>query len=97
VEGVLYARQSKISQSITTNSATGNSRDVPGYGLLNLYGQYEFDNLGISIRAGVENLLNKFYADPLSGFNRVLDSDVLVGARIPGIGRNFYGKLSYHW
>ncbi len=97
IEGVVFAKQTKISQSITTNSATGDNREVPGYGLLNLYGQYEFSDSGISIRAGVENLLDKTYADPLSGFNRVLNSDVPVGARIPGIGRNFYGKLSYHW
>jgi iron complex outermembrane receptor protein len=97
LQGIAFARQSKISQTITANSAAGTTDPIPGYGLLNVYGHYNHDATGISIRAGIENILDKRYEDPLSGFNRVLGSDVAVGDRLPGIGRNFYATLSYHW
>ena len=44
VEGVLYAKQSKISQTITANSTSGNTGPVSGYALLNLHGYYNFCN-----------------------------------------------------
>jgi len=97
LQGIAFTRQSKISETITSNSAAGTTDPVPGYGLLNIFGHYNHDATGISIRAGIENLLDKRYEDPLSGFNRVLGSDVAVGDRLPGIGRNFYATMSYHW
>jgi len=86
-EGIAYDGQDEI--SVTNDElATG------GYGLLNLraglsLGQYT------SFSAGVQNLLDRDYADHLSGINRVAESDVPLGARLPGIGRSYY--LAMHW
>lgn len=97
VEGVAYDRQDKIAQSITTNSSVGSNAETPGYALANVYAQYRFDELGLQLNAGVENLFDKDYIDHLSGFNRVQGSDVPVGQRISGPGRNVYMTVNYDW
>jgi hypothetical protein len=33
----------------------------------------------------------------LNGVNRVRDSDVPLGERLPGTERNFYARLDYSW
>ena len=83
VEGEFNASQNKV-------SATNGEQRSAGYGLLNLYGQYAFRNAGISVTAGVENVLDKTYRPHLNGINRVARSDVAVGARIPGDGINAF-------
>jgi iron complex outermembrane receptor protein len=40
-------------------------------------------------------VFDKEYADHLSGINRVSGTDVAVGDRIPGYGRNFYASLQW--
>ena len=97
LEGLAYARQDKISQTITTNSSVGTNAETPGYALLNIYGQYRLADSGLRLHAGVENLLDKHYIDHLSGFNRVQGSDVPVGQRITGTGRNVYMTVNYDW
>ena len=54
-------------------------------------------NDSFSVGLGVENLFDKVYQDHLGGYNRVRDSDIPVGARINGMGRNFYLKLNATW
>ena len=58
-----------------------NERRTPAYALLNLHTGYEWDNLVLN--AGIENLFNKLYHEPLGGTYR------------PGIGggwgTNVYG------
>ncbi|HIE82716.1 MAG TPA: TonB-dependent receptor [Dehalococcoidia bacterium] len=49
------------------------------------------------MNAGVENLFDKSYIDHLSGFNRVQNSAVAVGQRLPGPGRNVYMTVNYDW
>jgi iron complex outermembrane receptor protein len=88
-EGVAYADQDKVSK---TNRETKSD----GYLLLNLRaGIALVRNLVLS--AGVDNVFDKHYADHLSGINRVVGTDVALGERIPGYGRNYYAslKLSY--
>ncbi|MDZ7685421.1 MAG: TonB-dependent receptor [Gammaproteobacteria bacterium] len=95
-ESVLVASQDKISRAIVTNEPRSVSTDTPGYGIVNFYSHWRAaDNL--SIRFGVENVFDKTYANHLSGFNRVDNSSVPVGARIPGAGVNVFGQLQVSW
>jgi len=89
LESVLYARQADT-------STYNNEQKTSGYGLLNLYGQYQV-SAGLRINAGIENLLDKNYVDPLSGYNRNGDSDIPVGDRIPGRGRNLFVSVAISW
>ena len=97
LEVVAYAPQHHISRVITGNSAIGSSRGTPGHVIANLHGQYEFQGTGLKLQAGMENLLDKDYIDHLSGFNRVIGSDIPVGERLHGTGRNIYATLTYKW
>ncbi|MFQ5642709.1 MAG: TonB-dependent receptor [Thiogranum sp.] len=89
IEGVAYARQNKVSE-------TNGEDDSSSYALLNLRG-------GISVRRdltislGVENVLDKNYEPHLAGINRVAASDVAVGDRVPGPGRNYFATLEYRY
>jgi iron complex outermembrane receptor protein len=89
LEGVAYARQDKVSK---TNDETQSA----GYGLANLRAGIEIMR-NLSINVGVENIFDKEYANHLSGINRVVDSDVAVGQRVPGPGRNYYATLQYRY
>ena len=82
LESVLYASQSKT-------ASYNDEEKSAGYGLLNLYGQYQLSS-DLRINAGIENLLDKDYVDHLTGYNRNGDSDIPVGDRLPGRGRNFF-------
>ena len=89
LEGVAYARQDNVSE---TNSES----ESAGYGLANLRAGIELRR-NLAINVGVENIFDKQYRNHLSGINRVADSDVAVGERIPGTGRNYYATLQYRY
>ena len=96
LEGVAVARQSKVSDELTDDpgNSLNNNDSTPGYGLVNLYGEYTpqtFSNL--SIQAGIENLFDKNYTDHLNGFNRVASNGVDLGERLPGPGLNAFLTL----
>jgi iron complex outermembrane receptor protein len=99
VEGVFYARQDNISQTITNDPANPNNSnaETPGYGIINLFGQYRALDERLSLMFGVENVFDNFYIDHLSGFNRVAGSAVPVGRRLPGPGRNLFANISLTW
>ena len=78
-------------------SEVNNELETAGYALLNLYGQYKTPGSGFSVTAGVDNVLDKFYASHLGGFNRVSNSDVARGQRVPGAGISAYVNLQYEW
>ncbi len=82
LESVLYASQSKV-------AAYNDEEESAGYGLLNLYSQYQLSS-DLRINAGIANLLDKEYVDHLTGYNRNGDSDIPVGDRLPGRGRNVF-------
>lgn len=86
-EWMLAARQDKVS---TYNGET----ETGGYGTVNLHTRYQFDKQA-SVSVGIENLLDKYYADHLGGINRVSGSDVRVGQHIPGAGRFGYVAVDY--
>lgn len=89
LEGVGYAKQNKVSE-------TNDEEKSDGYALLNLRGGINvMRNLAISL--GVENVLDKNYQPHLSGINRVRNSDVAVGERVPGPGRNYFATLQYKY
>jgi iron complex outermembrane recepter protein len=86
LEARLVAEQTDVS---ATNSEAG----TPGYGVLNLFGDWQVRD-GVRLSAGVENLLDQVYRDHLSGYNRNGDSDVVPGTRVPGAGRGVFVRLS---
>jgi iron complex outermembrane recepter protein len=89
-EGIFFTRQNRVS---ATNLETKSS----GYELLNLYGRYNLPGTGLSLIAGIENVLNTKYQPHLNGINRVADSDVMVGERVPGDGISGYIRASFEW
>ena len=78
-------------------SGVTNELETNGYALLNIYGHYELLDSGLTLRAGIDNLLDKNYAPHLGGINRVRSVDVPMGSRIPGPGINGYINLAYTW
>ncbi|RAK67658.1 TonB-dependent receptor [Phenylobacterium kunshanense] len=82
----LVADQSKVSR-------TNSERRTGGYGLLALYGDWKVRE-GVRVSAGVENLLDRRYSDHLAGYNQIDGSDVPLGARLPGIGRSAFVRVS---
>lgn len=95
-ESVLVDRQTKISRTIVLDEPRSNDSATPGYGVVNFYGEWRSGN-GFQIRAGVENIFDKDYTLHVAGFNRVTNSDVPFGDRLPGAGVNVFGQVSYAW
>ena len=76
-------------------SQVRNEMKTGGYSLLNLRSSYEWKQ--VRFDAGVENLLDKFYAHPLSGAYIGQGSTMSLnganapyGVQLPGIGRSVY-------
>ena len=90
VEGVFYAPQHDVSR---TNGETPSA----GYGLLNLFAQYRLPQQGVTLTAGIDNVLDKRYEPHLGGINRVAGSDVPLGVHLPGDGINGYLNVAVHW
>jgi iron complex outermembrane receptor protein len=68
----------------------------PGYGILNLRLAKTFAE-SVRVEVGVENLLDKRYADHLGGVNRVTGGDLDTGERIPSAGRFAYASVSWNF
>ncbi len=70
-----------------------NELKTDGWAIANFKSRYEFnENFGVNF--GVENLFDEYYAEHLSGINRVNNApyggDLAIGARIPAPGRYVY-------
>ena len=63
-----------------------------GYALTDISGTYRATEY-LSLTVGIDNLFNKGYRDFLNGYNRIGDSDIPVGVRLPGAGRSAYATL----
>ncbi|MDO8891299.1 MAG: TonB-dependent receptor, partial [Sulfurimicrobium sp.] len=67
-----------------------------GYGLLNLRSSYDWKTVRLDV--GIENLLNKHYADPLGGAyvgqGSTMSTGVPYGVSVPGMGRSIYTGLT---
>lgn len=71
--------------------AVRNELRTAGYSLLNLHSSYEWKQLRFDV--GVENLLNKYYADPLGGsYMGQLPS--AYGTGMPGMGRSINAGMT---
>ncbi|MCV6604214.1 MAG: TonB-dependent receptor, partial [Porticoccaceae bacterium] len=81
-ESLVYATQNDVAL-FNSEQTTG------GYGLINLSARYDLSD-SLILSGGVGNLLDKRYRDHLAGYNRNGNSDVAVGERLFGAGRNFY-------
>src|SRR5690606_15772962 len=89
VESVLYARQRDV-------SAYNGERPTAGYGLLNARGEWQLPS-GLTLRAGIANILDKRYQDHLDGINRVAGVNVPVGVRLFGVGRTMQVGFNLAW
>lgn len=92
-EGVFYAKQDNVSE-------TNEEEETDSYELLNLFGNYALKESGpvrANLSAGVDNVFDNTYTNHLAGINRVRDSDVTVGEKLPGHGRNFFARVSVDW
>ncbi len=88
-EAVLYARQNKVSK-------TNSEKATAGYALINLKSYWQI-NGELRLGLGIDNLLNKKYRDHQTGYNRVGNSDIKLGNRLPGQERNAFVRLDYQW
>jgi len=86
LEGKFVAEQDYV-------SAANSELATDGFAVFALYGNWNV-NADVMISAGVENLFDAFYAQHLSGYNRISGSDVALGDRLPGAGRGVFVKLS---
>lgn len=73
---------------------TNDEQKTAGYGTVNLEGQY-FVNADVSIRAGIDNLLDKQYENHLGGYNRVKGGEVPTMNRLPGEGISGWIEVGY--
>lgn len=60
VEWQLVSNQNDICLAGSSYCGGQDVRKTPGYGVVNLHAQYEFDN-GLNLQAGVDNLMDKAY------------------------------------
>ena len=89
LESISYADQDRI-------SVTNLEQTTDGYSLVNLSGLIDF-GMGAELRVGVENLLDEDYFDHLAAYNRAFNPDIATRARMPGLGRNVYGRLMWYF
>ncbi|MFV0680242.1 TonB-dependent receptor [Ottowia sp.] len=78
-------------------SQVRNETRTPGYALFNLRASYEVNDVRIDL--GVENLFDKFYAQPLGGAyvgqgSTMMLNTVPWGVPVPGPGRSFYAGVN---
>ena len=77
-------------------SRYNNEPVTPGYGLLNLRGSLSFAK-NFEVSAGIDNVFDRYYVDPLAGVNRVAGSVVAPGLPLPGVGRSGYVRLNWRF
>lgn len=77
-------------------SAGNDETPSSGYAVVNLRGEWRL-RPGLQLEAGVENLFDREYRSHLAGRNRVADSDVALGDRLPGSGRGAFVVLKAAW
>ena len=74
-------------------SLTNSEEATDGHVTLSAYGEWDVRK-GVTLAAGVENLLDEVYLEHLAGYNRNGSGDVPIGERIPGAGRGAFVRLS---
>ena len=82
--------QLRLVDAKTRTEAVRQELRTGGYGLLNLYSSYEWKRVRFDL--GIENLLDKFYLDPLGGAylgqGATMGTAIPHGVAVPGMGRS---------
>lgn len=86
-EWLLSARKDDV-------AAYNSEPETPGYGVLNLHAGYS-PAKNLSFTAGIDNVFDKMYYDPLAGVNRVAGGVAAVGGIMPAVGRSVYAKMNW--
>jgi iron complex outermembrane receptor protein len=88
--------EAKLVDSKTDVQAVRKELKTAGYGLLNLYSSYDWKQVRFDV--GVENVFNKFYANPLGGAyvgqGATMGTGVTYGTVVPGMGRSINTSLT---
>lgn len=77
-------------------SVINNEQESAGYGVISFDTQY-YLNSQITLRAGIDNILDHEYRNHLGGYNRVNSSDIAVMNRLPAQGIGAWAELSYNF
>ena len=98
IEQVLIAEQDDLSRANTFDPLNPNNSfvETDSYELTNVYLSWLLND-NLTVTAGAENLFDEDYIDHLTGFNRVIGSEVPVGSRMLGRGLNLFGRVQYSW
>lgn len=83
--------EAKLVSAKTQVQAVRNELRTSGYGLLAMRSSYEWKQLRLDL--GVENLFNRYYADPLGG-NYMGQRPMVYGTSVPGMGRSLNAGLT---
>ena len=89
LESILYASQKQV-------ASYANESPTKGYEIVNLSASWTV-NKQTTIRSGINNIFDRYYANHLNSVNRLAKSDIAVGDVIPGKGRTAFitAKLSF--
>jgi iron complex outermembrane receptor protein len=77
-------------------SSLQNEDSTAGYGLLHVSSQWQLHR-NVQVTAQINNLFDKFYAPHTAGVNRVMQSDVALGDKVPNPGREWQISISYQY
>jgi len=75
-------------------SLTNVEQESAGYGVVNVDAQY-FLNHELTLRFGIDNLLDKEYQNHLGGYNRIKNSEISVMDRLPAQGTSVWAEMTY--
>ncbi|MCC6756920.1 MAG: TonB-dependent receptor [Arenimonas sp.] len=92
--------EAELVDAKTDVSAVRNELRTAGYSLWHLRGSYE--NGGLRVDLGIDNLFDRFYAHPLGGAylgqgKTMSAGDVPWGVAVPGKGRSLYAGISWRF
>jgi iron complex outermembrane receptor protein len=75
-------------------SLTNLEKVSAGYGVVNIDAQYYVNN-ELTLRFGIDNLLDKEYQNHLGGYNRVKGSEITLMDRLPAEGTSGWAEVTY--
>ena len=75
-------------------SVTNTEKATTGYGLVNIDMEY-FVNSELTLRGGIDNLLDREYQNHLGGYNRVKNVETPVMSRLPSEGLSAWVEATY--
>jgi iron complex outermembrane receptor protein len=89
LQSVAAARQDRV-------SSYNDEQETAGWGIVHLRAGLRLGQR-FNLDLGIENVADTVYQDHLGGYNRVRESDIPVGERLYGTGRNLYLRLDATW